>query len=369
MSTKFARVDRRLPSGSRRSHRLDSRPRRRSGPSAVSPPPIELESLPTRWRTSFDAATAALAAASRCGRNSSLPAAEVTQRVRELATERDAVSKVLESIAREEHVQFRRSLSAPTATNRALGLPAAIRACLFDLDGVLTGSAQVHAAAWRATFDRLMRERAEDTAHRFDVRYFDLAKDYYRLIHGKPRLEGIRAFLDSRGIDLPSGNPDDAPGVSTVHALANHKNAIFQRRLVQAPMEVLEGAVSYLETAREAGLARAVISPSVNTRAILERAGLAHLIQVCVDGRVAERESMEWKPAPDALLLACRELRVRPQDAATFETLPAGVAAARAAGTGFVVGLDRHGAHNLSSAGADIVVPDLGDLLEPGFGA
>jgi HAD superfamily hydrolase (TIGR01509 family) len=132
-------------------------------------------------------------------------------------------------------------------------------------------------------------------------------------------------------------------------------------------MTVLGGAMCYVEAAREAGLARAVISPSANTRAILERAGLAHLIQLCIDGRVIEHENLEWKPAPDALLLACQRLQIEPDDVAVFETLPAGVAAARAAGAGFVVGVDRHGAEALRRAGADVVVADLSELLDPSF--
>jgi HAD superfamily hydrolase (TIGR01509 family) len=226
----------------------------------------------------------------------------------------------------------------------------------------------MHAAAWRDTLDRLIRERAEETEHRFEARYFDLARDYYGLIHGKPRLAGIHAFLDSRAIHLPEGGPGDAPGVQTVHGLANRKHAIFRRRLDREPMAVLEGAASFLETAREAGLDRVVVSASANTHAILERAGLEHLIQVCVDGRVVEREGLEWKPAPDVLLYACRQLQVSPEDVAVFETLPEGVTAARTAGVGFVVGIDRHGAGALREAGADVVIPDLGDLLEPTFG-
>jgi HAD superfamily hydrolase (TIGR01509 family) len=329
---------------------------------------MPLELLPGRWRGSFDAAHAALAAAGRCGPSTSLPPAEIADRARRLAAERDGVSTLLDRIAHEEHVRFRRPLSAPRATTRALALPTGIRACLFDLDGVLTGSAPVHAAAWRDTLDRLIRERVDDTSHRFHPGYFDLAKDYYGLIHGKPRLVGIGAFLDSRGIQLPEGDPGDAPGLDTVHALANRKNALFRRRLAHEPMTALAGAGTYLETAREAGLARGVISASANSRAILERAGLAQLVQACVDGRIAERENLEWKPAPDALLFACRQLEVSPQDAAAFETLPAGVAAARAAGAGYVVGLDRHGFETLRDAGADVVVADLSDLLAPGFG-
>jgi beta-phosphoglucomutase-like phosphatase (HAD superfamily) len=343
-----------------------SRPRSRPG-RLFEPPPVALETLPIRWRSSFDAAALALAAAGRCGEGSGLPRDEIGWRSRRLAAERDAVSELLDVIAREEHVHYRRPLSAPPATNRALGLPPSVRACLFDLDGVLTGSARVHAVAWREALDGLMRERLEEARHRFPVRFFDLEKDYYGLIHGRPRLDGIRAFLDSRGIDLPEGNAADPPGFNSVHALAARKNAIFQRRLSHEPMTVLAGATSYLEVAREAGLARAVISPSANTRAILDRAGLVHLVQVCIDGRVIEQENLEWKPAPDALLLACGQLEVRPHDAAAFETLSAGVAAARAAGAGFVVGVDRHGSRTLREAGADAVVADLSELLDPRF--
>jgi beta-phosphoglucomutase-like phosphatase (HAD superfamily) len=344
-----------------------TRPRPASSGSLRSIDPVRLETLPDHWRWTFQAANAALTAAGRCRHSTGLPSAEIADWSRRVAAERDAVSKLLDAIAREEHVRFQRSLAAPPATTRALGLPTGVRACLFDLDGVLTGSAPVHAAAWRDTLDRMLRERAEDAGHHFDVRYFDLAKDYYGLIHGRPRLDGIRAFLDSRGMHLPEGRADDPPGSGTVHAVANRKNAAFQRRLSVEPMAVLAGAAAYLETAREAGLARAVISPSANTETILEHAGLAHLIQACVDGRVVEREGIEWKPAPDALVLACRQLDVTPEDAAAFETLPAGVAAARAAGVGFVVGLDRHGKDTLRSAGADVVVADLSELLDPRF--
>ncbi len=335
--------------------------------SAIATPTDPLETLPTRWRGSFAAAGSALTTAGRCGHSGGLSPGEIASRSHALAVERDTVARLLDAVAREEHIRFRRPLSAPPATTRALGLPAGTRACLFDLDGVLTGSAPVHAAAWRDTLDRFMRERSEAAGHRFEARYFDLARDYYGLIHGKPRLTGIHAFLDSRAIRLPEGAPNDAPGVHTVHGLANRKHAIFRRHLDTEPMEVLAGAATYLETAREAGLARAVISASASTSAIVERAGLAQLIQVCVDGRVVEHEGLEWKPAPDVLLFACGQIHVSPEEVAVFETLPDGVAAARSAGAGFVVGIDRHGPHTLCDAGADVVVADLGDLLEPAF--
>ena len=340
-------------------------PRGRIAVLAPPPPAVSLETLPSRWRSSFDAAASALAAAGDCGALSGLPAAELTLRSRALAVERSGVAQLLDTVAHDEHIEFRRSLTAPPATSRALGLPPGTRACLFDLDGVLTGSAPVHAAAWRETLDRFVRERVEETGHRFSAPYFDLGRDYYGLIHGKPRLDGVRAFLESRGISLPEGSPSDAPGLHTVHGLANAKQARFARRLAREPMAVLRGASCYLESAREARIERAALSPSQSTRTILERAGLAHLIQVCVDGRVVDHENLEWKPAPDAVLFACRQLQVKAEQVVAFETLPAGVAAARAAGVGFVVGVDRHGAQTLRDAGADVVVADLGELLDP----
>jgi HAD superfamily hydrolase (TIGR01509 family) len=335
--------------------------------SAPPSPADPLETLPSHWRASLEAARSALAATGRCGRHIGLPPEELARRSRELSAERDQVAVALDALSREEHVRFRRSLDAPRATNRSLGLPRTTRACLFDLDGVLTGSARVHAAAWRDTFDRFLRERSEQTGHRFPALYFDLHRDYYGLIHGKPRLEGVRAFLESRGIRLPDGSPDDRAGAHTVHGIARKKQALFERRLAHEPVAVLRGASNYLETAREAGLERAVLSPSANTRAILERAGLAHLIQLCIDGRVIEHEGIDWKPAPDAVLLASRLLGVTPDQVAVFETLPAGVAAARAAEAGFVVGVDRHGARALRDAGADVVVADLAELLDPAY--
>ena len=353
-------ASRRIRSPRKSAFPLRSRTFRRAG-APPSLPPVSLEALPSRWRSSFEAASTALVAAGNCH---GLPAAELADRSRALTAERGEVENLLQAIAREEHVHYRRSLSAPSATTRELGLPLGTCACLFDLDGVLTGSARVHAAAWRDALDRFVRERIEESGHRFAVPYFDLHRDYYDLIHGKPRLDGVRAFLESRGIRLPEGKLNDVAGAHTVHGLANQKQALFARLLAHEPMTALRGAGDYLEAAREARLERAVLSPSANTRAILERAGLAHLIQVCVDGRVLEHEDLEWKPAPDAVLYVCRRLQVRPDQVAVFETLPAGVAAARAAGAGFVVGLDRHGSVTLREAGADVVVSDLGDLLD-----
>ena len=327
--------------------------------------PVTLDRVTADWRRSLDAASGALSAADRIG---GLLPGELAAHWRGVATERSAVTALLDAIARETHVAIRHPLSAPRATNRMLGLPVAVRACLFDLDGVLTGSAQVHAAAWRDTLDSFVAQRSEATGERFSVPFFDLHRDYDRLIHGRPRLDGVRAFLASRGIVLPEGHIGDRPGSHSVHGLANRKNELFRRRLAHEPMATLRGAGRYLDAAGEAGLARAVVSPSSNSRAILERAELGRFVDLCVDGRTMAEENLAPKPAPDVLVLACERLGLDPEQAAAFETLPAGVQAARAAGIGFVVGVDRHGGETLTRAGADAVVADLAELLDPALG-
>lgn len=352
-----------------------ARPRRRgraapdlSAPETHPEAQITIGRLTGLWRTSLDTTLDALAAARTCGHSLGFPPGELEARIHDVQAERQQVAALLDGIAHDAHVTVRHPLSAPRAAPRMLGLPNGILACLFDLDGVLTGSAQVHAAAWRDTLDAFVHERIDRSGGRVEIPFFDLRRDYYGLIHGKPRLEGIHAFLASRGIALPEGEPSDAPGTHTVHGLANRKNAAFQRRLAREPLAVLRGASRYLEAAHEAGLERVVISPSRNTAAILERAGLARLVPLCIDGRAMEEESLDRKPAPDTLLFACERIGVPPAAAAVFETLPDGVRAAKAAGIGFVVGLDRHGRDVLLEAGADVAVADLADLLDPALG-
>jgi beta-phosphoglucomutase-like phosphatase (HAD superfamily) len=330
--------------------------------------PVSLSSVAIHWRACLDAEESALAAAARCGRSVGFPSGELGVRTGRLAEERREVATLLDALARQEHVTISHPLSAPRATARMLGLPVGTRACVFDLDGVLTASADVHAAAWRETLDTFLRHRVDRADQRFAVPYFDLRRDYDALIHGKPRLEGIHAFLASRGITLPEGEPGDVPGSETVHGLANRKNELFKRRLARHPLVVLRGSNRYLEAAAEARLGRAVVSPSSNARGILERSGLTHLVQECIDGRVMTQEGMARKPAPDTLTGACRRLGVPPAQVAAFETLPAGVEAARNAGVGFVVGIDRHGGEELRRRGADLVVADLAELLDPALG-
>jgi beta-phosphoglucomutase family hydrolase len=242
-----------------------------------------------------------------------------------------------------------------------LGLPEAIEACLFDLDGVLTQTARVHAAAWKEMFDAFLRRRADETGAQLVA--FD-QKDYDEFIDGKLRYDGVRSFLGSRGIELPEGDPADAPTADTVHGLGNRKNELVLALIRERGVEVYEGSVRYVRAVRDRGLRRAVVSASANTREVLEAAGIADLFEVRIDGVVAAEQRLRGKPEPDTFLAAARALGVAADEAAVFEDALAGVAAGRAGRFGFVVGVDRVGqAAALREHGADVVVSDLAELL------
>jgi beta-phosphoglucomutase family hydrolase len=244
-----------------------------------------------------------------------------------------------------------------------LGLPDGTRACLFDLDGVLTDTASVHAAAWKQMFDEFLRARAEREGTPF--RPFDVTSDYAAYVDGKPRLEGTDSFLRSRGIELPAGGPGDAPDAETVHALATRKNALVQEKIVTVGVEVYPGSVRYLRAVKDAGLATAVVSSSANAGQVLEVAGLTDLIGHRVDGITAKERGLPGKPAPDTFLAAAADLGVGKEEAVVFEDALAGVASGKAGGFSCVVGVDRLGqAEALRAHGADIVVTDLAELLE-----
>jgi beta-phosphoglucomutase family hydrolase len=243
-----------------------------------------------------------------------------------------------------------------------LGLPSGIRACLFDLDGVLTPTAAVHAAAWQETFDDLLRQRAARTGEPFTP--FDPVADYDEYVDGKPRADGTRSFLQSRHITLPEGDPGDPPGADTVQGVSARKDEAFARRVHRDGVRPYEGSVRYLRAVRDAGLRRAVVSASKHCAEILRAAGIDDLIEERVDGVVAEREKLRGKPAPDTYLYAARLLGVEPAGAAVFEDALAGVEAGRAGRFGYVVGVDRVGqAEQLRRHGADVVVKDLAELL------
>ncbi len=244
-----------------------------------------------------------------------------------------------------------------------LGLPESVRACLFDLDGVLTQTAKVHAAAWKEMFDAFLRDRAAKGAEPF--RPFDPVADYDEYVDGKPRYDGVRSFLAARNIELPEGEESDPPAADTVYGLGNRKNEIVQRMIDEQGVEAYEGSVRYVRAARDAGLKRAVVSSSSNCREVLVAARIDDLFEQRIDGLFAERDHLEGKPAPDTFLAGARALGVGPDRAAVFEDALAGVAAGRAGGFAYVVGVDRVGqADELRAHGADLVVSDLAELLE-----
>ena len=244
-----------------------------------------------------------------------------------------------------------------------LGLPVGITACLFDLDGVLTQTAKVHAAAWKQMFDDYLSSQAKETGEKPIP--FDAVRDYDEYVDGKPRDDGVRSFLASRGIQLPEGGLDDLPGAQTIHGLGSRKNEIVLRLIREQGVQPYAGSVRYVKAVRDAGLLRAVVSSSKNCRDVLAAAGIADLFEEVIDGLVAERERLRGKPAPDTYLAGARALGVEPRQAAVFEDALAGVEAGRAGRCGFVVGVDRVGqAQALRAHGADIVVGDLAELLE-----
>jgi beta-phosphoglucomutase family hydrolase len=237
-----------------------------------------------------------------------------------------------------------------------LGLPDGVTACLFDLDGVLTKTAEVHARAWKQTFDAFLETRGEEP--------FDLVRDYDEYVDGKPRLDGVRDFLASRGIELPEGSPDDPPAAATVRGVANAKNELVLRLIRDEGVVPYEGSVRYLHAVRDAGLRRAVVSSSHNCRDVLVAAGIEELLEVRVDGVVAEERDLRGKPAPDTFVEAARILGVAPEHAAVFEDALAGVQSGRCGGFGHVVGVDRSGQREaLLAHGASVVVDDLAELL------
>ena len=244
-----------------------------------------------------------------------------------------------------------------------LGLPDTIRGCLFDMDGVLTNTARVHAAAWKQMFDAFLKRWSDEHTEGFVP--FDPHDDYDRYVDGRTRSDGVRAFLASRGISLPEGDPDDAPTALTIFGLGNNKNDLVLDRLAKDGVDVFEGSVRYLRAVRDRGLHRAVVSASANTSHVLAVAGLSDLFEARIDGVVAEERHLHGKPAPDMFLAGAEALGLRPDEAVVFEDALAGVEAGRAGKFGCVVGVDRVGqAAELKQHGADIVVQDLSELLD-----
>ncbi|MFD4576290.1 HAD family hydrolase [Streptomyces sp. NPDC058417] len=240
-----------------------------------------------------------------------------------------------------------------------LGLPDTIRACLFDLDGVVTRTAVVHAAAWKETFDAFLRARDGDGFRPFTP------ADYDEYVDGRPRADGVRSFLASRGVDLPEGTPDDPPDARTVHGVGNRKNELLLEKIRTDGVQPYEGTLRYIAAARARGLRTAIVSSSANTRDVLRSIDAEDLFEVRIDGVVAAERGLPGKPRPDTFLAAARDLGVEPSGAAVFEDALAGMDAGRSGHFGYVVGVDRVGQTDaLYAHGADVVVKDLADLAD-----
>ncbi len=227
---------------------------------------------------------------------------------------------------------------------------------------MLTQTALVHNAAWKQTFDTFLKTWSEQ--HGTEFVPFDSGADYNRYVDGRPRADGVRTFLASRGITLPEGTPDDGPDQQTVNGVGNRKNMLVLQKIKEGAVQVYEGSVEYLKAVRDAGLRRVVVSASANCKDVLEAAGIADLIEARVDGITAREQNLPGKPAPDTFLYGAKLLGLPPESCAVFEDAQAGVAAGHAGGFGIVVGVDRAGQRDaLLEHGADIVVTDLSELL------
>src|SRR5581483_10907176 len=298
-------------------------------------PVVSVERLRELWSAAFAAARVSLQSARLY-----VPPVELSQWAKRLAVEREHTLQLLQAYARDEHesTAYARLPIAVLEARRMLRLPPGVDACVFNVDGVLLGSARLHAEAWSRTFNEFIARRVERTGGLFAP--FSPLTDYPMHVHGRPRRDGVRNFLASRGIRLPEGSATDPAGTETVFGLANRKNELLLRLLDEHGLNAFEGSHQYLELVRDAGIGCAVVSASANLETMLERAGLAALVEARVDGNMIVAEQLQPRPAPDILLAACRQLAVEPADAAVFETTPAGVLAARNGGFAWVVGVD-----------------------------
>ena len=249
--------------------------------------------------------------------------------------------------------------------------PERFDAVLFDLDGVLTATAKVHAICWKRMFDEFLQQQAALRNESFIP--FDLATDYFRYVDGKPRYEGVQSFLAARGFSLPYGDPDDLSSSETVCGLGNRKNVLIHAVLASDGVETYPDALVLVRAIRAAGIKIAVVSSSRNCSAIMEAAGIADLFEIRIDGTAAAERKLPGKPAPDTFLAAASQLGVDPQRAVVVEDAVVGVQAGRVGGFGLVVGVARRSeesetsenneAEALQENGADIVVTDLRDLI------
>jgi beta-phosphoglucomutase-like phosphatase (HAD superfamily) len=323
----------------------------------------ELDALRSEWRAALLAAREALRA-----EEGVLPDELLAAHERHLRGEYEKAAAELRRFALDEGLptELAEPFLSRGIARRALGLPKTVRACVFELDDVLVGSAGLHREAWTHALNELLAARSETTYGRLSAP-FDPRTDYSEHIEGVPRLEGVRAFLASRGIRLPEGRPQDPPGAETVHGVANRKSEWLGLLLEQHGIGAFDGVRHYLELAHDAGLGCAVVSASAHTDEMLERSGLRELIDASIDAETIDAEQLRNRPAPDRLFAACRALHVEPQRAAAFETSSAGVVAAKAAGFVWVVAIDPTGdperLRQLRRAGAHTAAGGLGELL------
>ena len=247
--------------------------------------------------------------------------------------------------------------------------PAQFDAVIFDLDGVVTRTARVHAASWKRLFDEYLQARAARTGGEF--RPFDAGEDYLQYVDGKPRYDGVRSFLESRGIQLEWGSPEDGAEPETVCGLGNRKNALFRAELAEHGVEPYESTIAFIHELRAHGIKTAIISSSKNCAAVLEAVGATDLFDAKVDGVESARIGIKGKPAPDIFLEAARRLEVEPARAVVVEDAISGVQAGRAGAFGCVIGVNRGGdPARLAENGASIVVSDLAEVgLEVGVDA
>lgn len=235
-------------------------------------------------------------------------------------------------------------------------------ACLFDLDGVVTKTAAVHAKAWKRMFDEFLKARAEHDATDFVP--FDIGSDYPEYVDGKPRYDGVRDFLKSRGIELPQGSPDDPPTAESICGLGNRKNTAFKAALKEEGVETYDGSLALIRHLRDVGIKTALVSSSANAKIILESCGITDLFDTIVDGHAVEDEGLAGKPAPDTYLRAAELLDTPPARAVVFEDAISGVQSGHAGHFGLVVGVDRvDHADELRVNGADVVSDDLAELI------
>jgi beta-phosphoglucomutase-like phosphatase (HAD superfamily) len=336
-----------------------------SSATAAHPVGVDLDVLRSRWRTALRAADAALRAAERY-----LQGSELAGHRARLSEEYNPTVRLLRELARDEgaSLHYAQPFVPPAEARRLLGLPPGVTACVFDIEDVLVGSAALHAEAWARTFnDLLVSLEAKAHGEHPEIPAFDPRVDYPELLHGRPRVEGARAFLASRGIRLPDGRPDDPPGAPTVHGLANRKAEIMADLLEKRGVAAYGGSQRYLELAQDAGIRCATVSASAHSDAILEQTGLARLIDARIDADEVLGEGLRGRPAPDRLLAACRRLGVEPEHAAAFDAGDDGTRAGRAGGFLVVVAIDRSEeaaeAAALRAEGADRVVAGLADLI------